>query len=94
MTETPAWRDDATDLTLRLLYQSGIAVSVDGIVANLAALAESAPPASAVEDAVAKLQERDHVRTLSEAGRFYLLTDRGREYVEAEVDAEAFGYVD
>ncbi|GAB3413275.1 hypothetical protein GCM10027435_06980 [Haloparvum alkalitolerans] len=94
MTETPAWRDDATDLTLRLLYQSGIAVSVDGIVANLAALAESAPPADAVEEAVAKLRKRDHVRALSEADRFYLLTDRGREYVEAEVDAEAFGYVD
>lgn len=94
MTDTPAWRTDAVDQTLRLLYQSGIAVSPEGIAANLDALTRDAPGLGEVEAAIETLIDRRLVREIPQSAEFYRLTDRGRNFVEREIDSEAFGYVD
>lgn len=93
-TDVTDWRTDATDRTLRVLYQSGIAVSPAGIAANLAALTRDPPGEAEVEGAIEALRDRDLVRALPEDTGFYRLTDHGRDFVESEIDSEAFGYVD
>ncbi|WP_281375633.1 hypothetical protein [Halorarum halophilum] len=40
------------------------------------------------------MRERDFVRRLDDGDAYYLLTERGQEYVETEVDQEGVGFVD
>ncbi|GAB6879798.1 hypothetical protein JCM17823_20720 [Halorubrum gandharaense] len=87
-------RTETTDAVLRLLYQSGIAVSPEGLAVNLAELTEATHGLAAVEGALETLAERDLVRELTASAGFYRLTKRGHEFVEAEIDGRAFGYVD
>lgn len=85
--------DTATDDALRVLSQAGIGVSPAVVAANLAEVRDDPPSAGAVASALDELAAADLVREL-DADRVYALTDRGRDYVEAELDAGAPGFVD
>ncbi|GGN14373.1 hypothetical protein [Halarchaeum nitratireducens] len=90
------WRDDDIDAVLRVLSQGAIGVSPAGIAANADALLDEHLSITDVEAALDALAERDVVETLDAgaAGAYYRLTDHGRDYVDAEFAANAFGYVD
>lgn len=94
MAETPEWRNEATDPVLRLLYQAGIGVSPDSIVANLDVRMKSPPTPETVRSALEGLENKGHVRRLDSTGDYYVLTGHGQDYVETEVDQEAFGFIE
>lgn len=94
MTETVDWRNEATDPVLRLLYQAGIGVSPDSIVANLDVRMDDPPTPETIHAALEGLEDEGYVRRLDATGDYYLLTGHGRDYVETEVDQEAFGFIE
>lgn len=83
---------EATEPVLRVLYQAGVALSPDSVVANLDAAADASHGQAGVEAALAGLADADLVRDLDREGEYYELTDRGEDYVETEVDQEALGF--
>lgn len=85
--------DLPTDDVLRVLSQAGIGVSPAVVAANLAEVRDDPPSEAAVASGLDELAANDLVREL-DAGGVYALSDRGRDYVEAELDAGAPGYVD
>lgn len=87
-------QNDATEPVLRVLYQAGVALSPDSVAANLDAYAEASQGPAAVEEALSGLADAGVVRRLDREGEYYELTGRGADYVEAEVDREAFGFID
>jgi predicted transcriptional regulator len=87
----PEFDSDAVDPTLRLLYQSGVGISPSDIAANLDHRMDDPPARAAVLNAVRELAEAGLVRSLSEVESCYVVTEHGRDYVEAEVDDEAMG---
>ena len=101
MTDDPEFPTEATADVARLLYQSGVAHSVDGILANLEHRTDDAPSREAVREALDAMRDHDFVRTLDDAhddapdyeGAYYLLTESGREFVETEVDQEGVGFI-
>ncbi|WP_430504329.1 hypothetical protein [Haloparvum sp. PAK95] len=94
MTETPEWRNEATEPVLRLLYQAGIGVSPGSIVANLDVRMNSPPAPETIRAALEGLEDEGHVRRLDATGEYYVLTGHGRDYVETAVDQEAFGFIE
>lgn len=68
MAETPEWRTEATDPVLRLLYQAGIDVSPDSIVANLDVRMNSPPAPETIRAALEGLENEGHVRRLDSTG--------------------------
>jgi len=93
---TDDWRDDDSDAVLRVLSQGALGVSPAGIAANADALLDEHLSITDVEAALDVLAERDIVETLDtdSSSAYYRLTDHGRDYVDAEFAANAFGYVD
>lgn len=87
-------QNEATEPVLRVLYQAGVALSPDSVAANLEAYADESHGSSAVEAALAGLEDADLVRRLDRDGEYYEVTERGADYVETEVDQEAFGFID
>ena len=87
----PEFDSDAVAPTLRLLHQSGVGISPSGIAANLHHRMDDPPSRAAVLDAVRELSEERFVRSISEVESCYVITDHGRDYVEAELDDEAPG---
>lgn len=87
----PEFDSAAIAPTLRLLYQSGVGISPSGIAANLDDRMDDPPARAAVLNAVRELSETGFVRSLSDVESCYVITDHGRDYVEAELDAEAMG---
>lgn len=83
---------EATEPVLRVLYQAGVALSPDSVVANLDTYADVSHGQAAVEEALAGLADADLVRVLDREDRYYELTRRGEDYVETEVDQEAVGF--
>ena len=94
MTDAPEWSTEATVPVARLLYQSGVAHSPEGVLANLEHRMDDPPSLEAVREALDAMRERDFVRSLDDGDAYYLLTESGREYVETEVDQEGLGFVD
>ena len=94
MPDDREWHTEATVPVARLLYQSGVALSPDGVLANLAHRMDDPPAGEAVREALDAMAERGFVRSLDDEGGYYLLTEDGREYVETEVDQEGVGFVD
>ena len=94
MTDDSAWHTEATVPVARLLYQSGVALSPDGVLANLDHRMDDPPTPEAVREALDALEERGFARPLDADGAYYLLTGDGREYVETAVDREGVGFVD
>ena len=86
-----AFDSDAAHPVLRLLYQSGVGISPSGIAVNLTDRMDDPPTRTAVLNAVRELHEGDYVRRLSEVESCYIVTDHGRDYVEATLDTEAPG---
>ncbi len=83
---------DAAHSVLRLLYQSGVGISPSGIAINLTDWMDDPPTRTAVLDAVRELAEGDYVRRLNEVESCYVITDHGRDYVEANLDTESMGF--
>jgi predicted transcriptional regulator len=65
-----------------------VALSPDGIVANLDTYADTSYDASAVGEALAGLESEGLVERLDRPGEYYVVTDRGSDYVETEIDQE------
>lgn len=89
---SPDQQTDATEPVMRVLYQAGVALSPDSIVANLDAYADVSHGLSTVEEALSGLEAAGLVRQLDREGEYYQVTDRGSDYVETEIDQEAFGF--
>lgn len=83
---------DAAHPVLRLLYQSGVAISPSGIAVNLDDRMDDSPSRTAVLTAIRELNEENYLRKLADLESCYRITERGREYVEAEIDDEAVGF--
>ncbi|MFB6220293.1 MAG: hypothetical protein ABEH90_02540 [Halolamina sp.] len=88
----PQFDSDATEPVLRLLYQSGVGISPSGIAINLDDRMDDPPTRTAVLNAVRELNEGTYVRQLDEVESCYIITEHGRDYVEAEIDEEAMGF--
>lgn len=88
------WKTEATDWVLRVLYQAGIGVSAGAIAANLDALVDEQFGEESITEALAGLEDENMVRRLDEPEDYYLITDRGRNYVEAELDQQGIGFID
>lgn len=86
-------KNETTDRVARVLYQAGVALSPAGVAANLAEFFDDPPSESAVGSALDGLDSEGLARRL-DAGDVYILTSSGRDYVETELDTEAFGYVE
>ena len=89
---SPEQQNEATEPVLRVLYQAGVALSADSVVANLDAYVDESHGRAAVEEALAGLEDADLVRRLDREGDYYEVTGRGGDYVETEVDQEALGF--
>lgn len=87
----PEFDSDAIEPTLRLLYQSGVGISPSDIAANLHDRMDDPPSRTAVLNAVRELSEGRFIRRLNDVESCYIITDHGRDYVEAELDSEAMG---
>lgn len=83
---------EATEPVMRVLYQAGVALSPDSIVANLDAYADESHGPAAVNEALSGLEDAEFVRRLDREGEYYEVSDRGSNYVETEIDQEAFGF--
>ncbi|GGL31206.1 hypothetical protein GCM10009037_13670 [Halarchaeum grantii] len=90
---TEEWRTEAVEAVLRVLAQTGLGVSPGGIAANIERLLREDVDVAAVEDALERLADRNMVKSL-DAGDYYRLTERGREYATAEFGDDVFGYID
>ena len=77
---------------LRVLYQAGVALSPDSVVANLEAPADESHDRGTVDEALSGPEDAELIRRLDRAGDYYEVTDRGGDYVETEVDQEAVGF--
>lgn len=88
------WQTDATDPAMRVLYQAGVALSPHSIVANLEEYAGEAPTVVETQETLEALEEEGMVRRLDRPEEYYVITDHGRDYVETEIDDEAFGFID
>lgn len=89
---SPDQQTEATEPVMRVLYQAGVALSPDSLVANLDAYADESHGPAAVGEALSGLEEAGLVRQLDREGEYYEVTDRGSDYVETEIDQEAFGF--
>jgi hypothetical protein len=90
----PEWKTDATDPIMRVLYQAGVALSPHSIVTNIEEYAGEAPSVVETQEALEALEAEGMVRRLDRPEEYYVITDHGTDYVETEIDAEAFGFVD
>ena len=88
----PEFDSAATHPVLRLLYQSGAGISPSGIATNLDDRMDDPPSRTAVLNAVRELADADCVRRLNEVESCYIITEHGRDYVEANLDTEAPGF--
>ncbi|WP_435145669.1 hypothetical protein [Halobaculum sp. P14] len=94
MANTSEWRTDATEPVIRLLYQSGVAVSPAGVLANLEHRMDDPPSRQDVLSALAALSGHGYVRQLGDVEAHYIITERGKDFVETEVDQDGVGFID
>lgn len=88
------WETDATDPTMRVLYQAGVALSPHSIVANLEEYAGEAPSVVEVQETLEALESEGLVRRLDHPEEYYVITEHGSDYVETEIDTESLGFID
>jgi repressor of nif and glnA expression len=87
------WETDATAPTMRVLYQAGVALSPHSIVANLEEYAGEAPSVVETQETLEALEAEGMVRRLDRPEEYYVITEHGADYVETEIDSEAFGFI-
>jgi Fe2+ or Zn2+ uptake regulation protein len=85
-------QNEATDSVLRVLYQAGVALSPDSIVANLDVYADDSHHEATVQTALDGLEEASLVRRLDQEGDYYVVTDSGADFLETEIDQESLGF--
>jgi Fe2+ or Zn2+ uptake regulation protein len=83
---TPDWANSATNPVLRLLADSGVALSPGAIVVNLNDRLERPPSRSTVTRALAGLRDQELVERVEPGRAYYLLTDAGQSYVSTHLD--------
>lgn len=82
----PDWSNSATEPVLRLLAESGVALSPGGIVVNLNDRLERPPSRSTVTRALKGLRDQGLIRHLDPDRSYYILTEAGRGYVRTELE--------
>lgn len=82
----PGWKNSATDPVLRLLAESDLALSSTSITYNLESRLERPPSRSTVTRALSGALDKGLVH--QPYGSLYVITDRGRAYLDGELTAE------
>lgn len=81
------------DRILEFLAKSGAAHNKRGIELNIALLGESIST-STLDRRLPKLETAGLVETVDDAENYYRITDRGRTYLEGELDLDTIGTLD
>lgn len=78
---TPDWANSATNPVLRLLADSGVALSPSAIVVNLNDRLKRPPSRSTVTRILIGLRSQELVERVEPGRAYYVLTDAGQSYV-------------
>jgi len=78
----------ASEPVLSLLEHADVALPPSAIVVNLNRIHDDAPARSTVYRAFDGLLEHELIRTLDIDGTYYVITDRGRAYLNDELSEE------
>jgi hypothetical protein len=85
-------QNEATESVMRVLYQAGVALSPDSIVATLDVYADDSHDEATVREALGGLEAESLVRRLDREGDYYVVTDSGSDFLETEIDQESLGF--
>lgn len=89
MSRGPEWKNSATKPALRLLAEHDLALSATGIYYNLEQTLQRPPSQSTVTRALKGLREVGLVE--QPHGSLYQITEKGRQYLAGELDANEIG---
>jgi len=78
----------ASEPVLELLDHADVALPPSAIVVNLDQIHDDSPARSTIYRAFDGLMEHDLIRTLDVEGTYYVITDRGRAYLNDELSEE------
>lgn len=90
VTENSDWENSATRPILKLLQESGVAISPGAITLNLKMRMERPPSRSTVTRALEQLQKRGLIEKPDENKTYYQITERGRAYLVGNLDETEF----
>lgn len=81
------WMNRATDPVLELLAESDLALPPGAITYNLQHKLADAPSRSSITRAITELEDHGFIHKPLDSNTYYEITDRGRAYLEGELDA-------
>lgn len=78
------WKNSATIPVLKLLYNSGVAISPGGITVNLQHRLERPPSRSTVTRAIRGMYEQGLIKKIGPDQPYYQITSKGQKYFESQ----------
>ncbi len=74
----------ASEPILELLADSGLALPPKAIEVNLERLQNDPPSRSSIFNAFDPLLEHGYIENIADSGSYYVITEKGRAYLEGE----------
>lgn len=91
MPKYPDWKNSATDAVLRLLDDSGVALSPGGITVNLEVRLQRPPSRSTVTRAVKGALDVGLIERAEEGRSYYQISEQGRAYLAGDIEGDELG---
>ncbi len=82
------WMNKASEPVLELLAESGLALPPKAINVNLSRIMDDPPGRTTIFRAYEPLEDHGFIETLDVDGTYYIITDRGRAYLNDTLSDE------